>query len=169
MSNIKQIYSFKDFIKKFFRFKIDIVKIDVEGLETKIISSILKCSKPTLIEVETNLNSEIYYNSFDEINLKLKKKGYKLVTAYSIFKKDGKKNNNSPYKIGNYDNPVSRSNLEQFECIYVRDKKKYDIKDLIIFVGYGLVQEANYIIEKSKTNCSKLEINKIHKIIKDFF
>ena len=72
-SNIQKIYSFKDFIKNFFNYNVDIVKIDVEGFEYKIILSILKHSRPLLIEVETNLNSEVYHNTFDDINLVLKK------------------------------------------------------------------------------------------------
>ena len=72
--NNQKIYFFKDFIKKFFKNKIDIVKIDVEGFEYKIILSLLKYSKPMLIEVETNLNSDVYPNSFDQINLILRKK-----------------------------------------------------------------------------------------------
>ena len=60
-SNIQKIYSFKDFIKNFFNYNVDIAKIDVEGFEYKIILSILKHSRPLLIEVETNLNSEVYH------------------------------------------------------------------------------------------------------------
>lgn len=168
-SNIQKIYSFKDFIKNFFKYKIDIVKIDVEGFEFKIISSLLKHSRPMLIEVETNLNSEIYPNSFDDINLILKKKGYKLVTAYSIFKKSKKNNINSSYDSGNYDNPISRLNLEQFECIYIKEKSKYDIKDLTILIGYGLLQEVKKIFGKSKIKCTKFEKDKINKILKNFF
>ena len=168
-SNIQKIYSFKDFIKNFFKYKIDIVKIDVEGFEFKIISSLLKHSRPMLIEVETNLNSEIYPNTFDDINSILKKKGYKLVTAYSIFKKSKKNNINSSYDSGNYDNPISRLNLEQFECIYIKEKFKYNIKDLTILIGYGLLQEVKKIFGKSKIKCTKFEEDKINKILKNFF
>lgn len=168
-TNTQKIYSFKDFIKKFFKHKIDIVKIDVEGFEYKIILSLLKYSKPMLIEVETNLNSDVYPNSFDQINLILKKKGYRLVTAYTIFKRTKKNNLNSSYDIGNYDNPISRSNLEQFECIYIKNKSKYDIKDLIILIGYGLSQETKKILDKSKIICSKFEKNQINKILNNFF
>ena len=168
-SNIQKIYSFKDFIKNFFNYNVDIVKIDVEGFEYKIILSILKHSRPLLIEVETNLNSEVYHNTFDDINLVLKKKGYKLVTAYSIFKKTKKNDISSSYDIGNYDNPISRSNLEQLECIYIRDKSKYNIKDITIFVGYGLLQEVKKIFDKSKVKCSKFEKDTINKILKKFF
>ncbi len=168
-SYIQKIYSFKDFIKKYFKHKVDIVKIDVEGFEHKIILSLLKYSRPMLIEVETNLNNEVYPNTFDHVNLILKKKGYKLVTAYSIFKKTKKNKTNSSYDIGNYDNPVSRSNLEQFECIYIKEKSKYSIKDFTILIGYGLSQEAKIIFDKSKIICSKFEKNKISEILNKFF
>ena len=168
-TNTQKIYSFKDFIKKFFKHKIDIVKIDVEGFEYKIILSLLKYSKPMLIEVETNLNSDVYPNSFDQINLILRKKGYRLVTAYSIFKRTKKNQLNSSYDIGNYDNPISRSNLEQFECIYIKSKSSYNIKDLTILIGYGLSQEVKKILNKSKTICSKFERNQINKILNNFF
>ena len=168
-SYIQKIYSFKDFIKKYFKYKVDIVKIDVEGFEYKIILSLLKYSRPMLIEVETNLNHEIYPNTFDHINLLLKKRGYKLVTAYSIFKKTKKNKTNSSYDIGNYDNPISRSNLVQFECIYIKEKSKYSIKDFIILIGYGLSQEAKIIFDKSKIICSKFEKNKIGEVLNKFF
>ena len=73
-SKLQKVYSFKDFKKLFFKFNVDIIKIDVEGYEIKIINSILKDTNPLLIEVETNLNNEIYPNSFNEINTKLRKK-----------------------------------------------------------------------------------------------
>tara|TARA_Y100000591_G_scaffold331051_1_gene363783 strand:- start:4043 stop:4957 length:915 start_codon:yes stop_codon:yes gene_type:complete len=168
-SNIKKIYSFKDFTKTFFKYKIDVVKIDVEGFEFKIIASLLKHSRPMLIEVETNMNSEVYPNTFDDINFSLKKKGYKLITAFPIFKKTKKNNINSSYDSGNYDNPISRLNLEQFECIYIKEKSEYNIKDLTILVGYGLSQEAKKILSKSKIKCTRSEKVKMNQILKNFF
>ncbi len=169
-SKIQQVFSFKDFKKKFFKFNVDIVKIDVEGLEEKIVSSVIKNSNPSLIEVETNLNSEIYPNSFNKINHLLIKKNYKLVTGFSIFKRTkNKKMQNSQFELGNYDNPILRSSLEQFECIYIKDKKKYDLKDIVIFIGYGLLHEVKKIIHQSKIKFSKLTESQVNKIIKDFF
>ena len=169
-SKIQQVFSFKDFKKKFFKFNVDIIKIDVEGLEEKIVSSVIKNSNPSLIEVETNLNSEIYPNSFNKINHLLIKKNYKLVTGFSIFKRTkNKKMQNSQFELGNYDNPILRSSLEQFECIYIKDKKKYDLKDIVIFIGYGLLHEVKKIIHQSKIKFSKLTESQVNKIIKDFF
>ena len=169
-SKIQQVFSFKDFKKKFFKFNVDIIKIDVEGLEEKIVSSVIKNSNPSLIEVETNLNSEIYPNSFNKINHLLIKKNYKLVTGFSIFKRTkNKKIQNSQFELGNYDNPILRSSLEQFECIYIKDKKKYDLKDIAIFIGYGLLHEVKKIIHQSKIKFSKLTESQVNKIIKDFF
>lgn len=169
-SKIQQVFSFKDFKKKFFKFNVDIIKIDVEGLEEKIVSSVIKNSNPSLIEVETNLNSEIYPNSFNKINHLLIKKNYKLVTGFSIFKRTkNKKIQNSQFELGNYDNPILRSSLEQFECIYIKDKKKYDLKDIVIFIGYGLLHEVKKIIHQSKIKFSKLTESQVNKIIKDFF
>ena len=156
--------------KKFFKFNVDIIKIDVEGLEEKIVSSVIKNSNPSLIEVETNLNSEIYPNTFNKINHLLIKKNYKLVTGFSIFKRTkNKKIQNSQFELGNYDNPILRSSLEQFECIYIKDKKKYDLKDIVIFIGYGLLHEVQKIIHQSKIKFSKLTESQVNKIIKDFF
>ena len=169
-SKIQQVFSFKDFKKKFFKFNVDIIKIDVEGLEEKIVSSVIKNSNPSLIEVETNLNSEIYPNTFNKINHLLIKKKYKLVTGFSIFKRTkNKKIQNSQFELGNYDNPILRSSLEQFECIYIKDKKKYDLKDIVIFIGYGLLHEVKKIIHQSKIKFSKLTESQVNKIIKDFF
>ena len=169
-SKIQQVFSFKDFKKKFFKFNVDIIKIDVEGLEEKIVSSVIKNSNPSLIEVETNLNSEIYPNSFNKINHLLIKKNYKLVTGFSIFKRTkNKKIQNSQFELGNYDNPILRSSLEQFECIYIKDKKKYDLKDIVIFIGYGLLHEVKKIIHQSKIKFSKLTESQVNKIIKNFF
>ena len=100
----------------------------------------------------------------------LKKKKYKLVTGFSIFKKT-KKNifSNSQFEKGNYDNPILRSSLEQFECIYIKDKKKYNLKDITILLGYGLLYEAKKILNQKKIKLSKLSNHLITKIIKGFF
>ena len=165
----QQVYSIKDF-KKFFKYGIDIIKIDVEGHETKIIDSVLKNSEPLLIEVETNLNSEIYPNSFSDINAKLIRRNYKLVTAYPIFKKVKKNLSDSyPFESGSYDNPIVRLPLEQFECIYIKNKKNFNTKDISIFLGYGLFYEVKKFLRQSRINSKKDEILKIKNFLKNFF
>ena len=64
---------------------------------------------------------------------------------------------------------IINATLEQFECIYIKNKSKYNIKDLTILIGYGLSQEAKKILEKSKIICSKFEKNQINKILNNFF
>tara|TARA_B110000027_G_C16056993_1_gene272641 strand:- start:51 stop:962 length:912 start_codon:yes stop_codon:yes gene_type:complete len=166
---IQQVYSFKDFRNLFFKYNVDIIKIDVEGLEDKIISSIMKYSTPFLIEVETNLNSEIYPNSFDKINLLLKKNNYKMLTGFPIYTRSKKSLKNDSFTIGNYDNPILRAPLEQFECIYIKDKKKYNLKEILILLGYGFLHEVKKIIKLSKIKLSKKKLNLIDDFIKNFF
>jgi len=169
-TSIQQVYSFKDFIKKFFKFEIDIVKIDVEGLEDKIIPSVVKNSSPLLIEVETNLNSDIYPNSFDKINTILKQKNYKMLTGFPVYKNTKNlTSKNLSFGLGNYDNPILRSPLEQFECIYVKDKNIYNVKEISILLGYGLLHEVEKIIKLSKLKVIKSKKNLIQDFMNKFF
>ena len=55
----KKVYSFADFLKKFKLPKPDIIKIDVEGLEAQVISSVLKISNPLIVQIETNMNNSM--------------------------------------------------------------------------------------------------------------
>ena len=50
------------------------VKIDVEGLEFKVLNSVLSCSLPLIIQIEANINNSIFDQSFDPINKLLIKK-----------------------------------------------------------------------------------------------
>ena len=158
-----QAYSFDDFIKKFFYLKPDIIKIDVEGYELDIINSIIKKYDPFLIEVELNINHKIYGNTFNIVNANLLKKNYKLITGFPLYQKqtNAKNNANVPFIIGDYQNPVHRSSLEQFDCIYIKNKKNYCLKTFSILVGYGFITEAKSIYEQlskkiSKSTCDKL-------------
>ena len=40
------------------------VKIDVEGLEFKVLNSVLSCSLPLNIQIEANTNNSIFDQSF---------------------------------------------------------------------------------------------------------
>ena len=92
-----------------------------------------------------------------------------MLQLIQFLKRQKKNKNNLPYDVGTYDNPIARSNLEQFECIYVKDKSNYDIKDLSVLIGYGLSQEVKKIFDKSNVICSKFEKDEINKILKNFF
>ena len=54
-------------------FSPNLIKIDVEGLELKVLNSILNCSDPFLIQVEVNINNPIFMESFSSINSVLNK------------------------------------------------------------------------------------------------
>jgi hypothetical protein len=120
-----QVYTFYDFLKKFSLPKPDIVKIDVEGLEIQVVESILKCCKPLLIELETNINSPLYGNTFTNIHEILTKANYQLKATYPVFERN--KNSSNAFLAGNYAFPINRSPLRQMDCIYVlktNDAKK---------------------------------------------
>lgn len=166
---IQQVYSFKEFIRNFFKYKIDVIKIDIEGYETRIMPSILKYSKPFLIEIETNLNSEVYPNSFNSINALMIKNNYKLITGIPIYHITQNSHANNAFISGDYDNPVSRSPIIQFECIYIKDKKNYNLKEVCILLGYGIIYEVEKILKKQKKKLSNKKIQLIKRFIKKFF
>jgi len=166
---VQQVYSFKDFTRKFFKYKIDIIKIDVEGYENKIMSSILKNSTPFLIEIETNLNSEVYPDTFNSVNSLMLKNNYKITTGIPIYHKTKNSSNNNAYILGTYDNPILRSPLVQFECIYIKDKKNYNLKEVCILLGYGLVYEVEKILKRQKKKFSNKNIQLIKELINNFF
>lgn len=160
-----QAYSFDDFIKKFFYLKPDIIKIDVEGYELDIINSVIKKYNPFLIEVELNINHKIFGNTFNKVHAILLKKNYKLITGFPLYQKqkNEKNNTNKPFVIGDYQNPIHRSSLEQLECIYIKNKKNNNLKTLSILIGYGFLTDAKLVFEKlskkiSKSTCNKLNI-----------
>ena len=57
-------YSFSEFKKINSLKNPDIVKIDVEGHETKITNSIIKNFSPLIFQIETNVNNDIFEKSF---------------------------------------------------------------------------------------------------------
>ena len=153
------IYNFKEFIKKFNLEKPDIIKIDTEGFEEKIIDPILNNYKPHLIEIELNNNHPLYGDSFSTIHSKMKKKNYELVTFVPNYGADDK-----PYMLGNYDNPTSRSTVYQIDCIYINNKLPHNLKKLSIYLGYGLIKQSIDVL--SKMNLDKQLKNKITNHIK---
>ena len=153
------IFSFYDFLKKNLLSKPDIIKIDTEGLEIKVIKSILSCCKPTLIEIETNINSSLYGDTFSSVNKILKESNYQLKAIYPSYKGSSK-----PFLEGDYYYPKRRSLLEQVDCIYVRKTSILE-KKIAILIGWGFIQEA---FELYKKNPTKLK-NKCKNKLKDFF
>lgn len=148
------VYSLKDFIKKFNLNKPDIIKIDVEGFEKKIIRSILKNFKPMIIEIELNNNHPLYGDTFSVIHANLIEANYELVTFVPNFGKSYK-----PYKIGNDESPIYRSTVKQIDCIYIKKKMQKNIKNFSILMGYGLIDQAKDLLEKNiKNKLSNTEI-----------
>ena len=43
------------------------VKIDVEGLEFKVLNSVLSCSLPLIIQIEANINNSILINHLTQL------------------------------------------------------------------------------------------------------
>ena len=138
-----KVYNFKDFLKLKNLSKPDIIKIDVEGLEFKVLKSILTYSDPFLIQIETNINNPIFSESFYKINELLIKKGYSLYTlypSYGYFDKD--KNQmviDNKINLNDIEINFKKNYLLQAECYYLKEIKKYNIKHYLILLGFGLV------------------------------
>lgn len=151
-----KIYSAKDFLKKFKIKKPEIVKIDVEGLEEKVLNSILKISKPIIIQTETNINSEIYDNTFDKIHRILTEKGYFLATLHPSYALGNYASINNKVFTNYYDYPEIRSIIQQTDNIYIF-KKNNTLRKIIVLIGYG------FLIEAYKIFLDKKKINSVNK------
>jgi FkbM family methyltransferase len=158
-----QAYSFEDFIKKFFLKKPDIIKIDVEGYEEKIITSILRNQNPYLIEIELNINNRTYDNTFDKVHKILTKHKYKLVTGFPLYRNGA--NPNNPFILGSYHEPIFRAPLEQLDSIYIKHDNRTSLKILAILIGYGFIIEAKSIFDNLNIRSKKIK----YKIINNFF
>lgn len=166
------LYSFKDFLKIYKLPKPDMVKIDVEGFEFKVLNSVLSCSSPLIIQIEANINNSIFSQSFDSINKLLIKKGYML---YSLFPSYGNKTVGSNHKsnfinvnLEDIETNFKKQYLLQAECFYIRKKNVYSINNFLLFSGFGLT--SFYLeqleINKNKFNKStKEKLKKIYNII----
>lgn len=137
------IYNFKDFVKKFSLDKPDILKIDTEGYEEKIVEPILNNYKPYLIEIELNNNHPLYGDSFSKIHLKMKKKNYELVTFVPNYG-----THDEPFIVGNYENPIYRSTVYQIDCIYINNSLANNQRKLSVFLGYGLIKKSFDVLKK---------------------
>lgn len=161
-----KVYNTKEFLKKFKVQKPEIVKIDVEGLEDKVLKSILKVSKPIIIQTETNINSNIYENTFNDIHHTLTSKGYYLATFHPIFNIDSYASTNNKIFTNYYDYPVVRSIITQSDNIYIL-KKNNSLRKILILIGYGFVLEAfKALKEKRRIDLKdKQKFQKFFKII----
>ena len=166
-------YSFKDFVKKKFLVKPDIVKIDVEGYETNVVNSLFKSYKPTLIEVEVNINHQILNNTFNKVNQMFVLNKYKLLTAFPVYNNHSNSfkhtKTNTPYIYGDYYNPICRASLEQMDCIYVKNNAGENFKKLSILIGYGLLIEAKILYNKLKKEMTHFECTQLESFFKSQF
>ncbi len=167
------LYSFKDFLKNYKLSKPDMVKIDVEGLEFKVLNSVLSCSLPLIVQIEANINNSIFSQSFDSINKLMVKKGYIL---YSLFPSYGDKafrsNLNTNFiniNLEDIETNFKKQYLLQAECFYIKKKNIYSINDLLLFSGFGLTSFYLDELEKNKNKFNKSikeKLQKIYNIIK---
>lgn len=160
---LKKVYDFQTFKKKFRLKNPDIVKIDVEGLEIRILKSILKKDNPLIIEVELNFDNSIIGDTFSKANKLIKTKNYKLITIYPTYE-DLNKNG---FLKGDYHNPISRNSLNQCDCYYLLKKKEYSVKDIIMMVGYGFIDEANKNVSMVSKKLTDDKFNELKKLIKN--
>jgi FkbM family methyltransferase len=159
---LKKVYDFQTFKRKNNLKNPDIIKIDVEGLEFKILKSIFKENKPLIIEVEVNFDNSIIGDTFLKVNQLIKKNNYKLNTIYPTYQMIKK---NSFIK-GDYYNPVSRNPLNQSDCYYILNKKEYSLRDIVMLIGYGFIIDAEREFLEIKKKLKPEKIKVIESLIK---
>ena len=164
-------YSFKQF-KKINKLKTpDIVKIDVEGYETRITNSIIKNFSPLIFQIETNVNNNIFEKSFLEIQNLLNNKNYILYSILPIYGnydpilKEFIVSNN---KVNFFDPEfnINKKSISQIECYFVKKKKKYSLKDLICFSAFGIIDMFYEQISSKNIKISKKIKKKLIEIYK---
>lgn len=160
---VVQIYKFFDFLKKFNIKKPDIVKIDVEGLEFEVLDSILNTCKPYLIQIESNINSSLYENTFDQIHKKLTSLNYSLATLHPNYDYPQYSSIKKKFINDNYEYPKIRSKIEQVDSIYIL-KKKITLREILMLIGYGFLLQAFQLFTKFQK-----KINKKNRIILKIF
>jgi FkbM family methyltransferase len=151
---VVQIYKFCDFLIKYKLKRPDIVKIDVEGLEFEVLDSILNNGKPYLIQIESNVNSDLYGNTFDQIHKKLTSLNYSLVTLHPNYYYPQYSSTKKSFLNDNYEYPKIRSKIEQVDSIYIL-KKKITLREILILIGYGFLSQAFQFFTKFQKKLKK--------------
>ena len=161
---IVKIFKVKDLLNKYKIKKPEIVKIDVEGLEGEVLDSVLDVSRPFIIQIESNINSDIYGNTFDQIHQKLISLNYNLATLHPSYRFSKYSSINKELINDYYDYPKIRSKIVQLDSIYILNKKN-TLREVTMLIGYGFLVEA---FEIFKTIEKKIEIKNRNKL-KIFF
>tara|TARA_B100000035_G_scaffold286782_1_gene271330 strand:- start:559 stop:1473 length:915 start_codon:yes stop_codon:yes gene_type:complete len=167
------VYSFKDFLKIYKLPKPDMIKVDVEGFELKVLHSIISCSSPLIIQIEANINNSVFTESFYSIQKKLYKKDYFLYTIFPSYGDNEFELNqiqNLPkVDLQDIETNFTKNYLLQAECYFIKKKSKYTISDFILFAGFGL---SSLYLDKYKTSkkffskSSKRNLERIFNLIK---
>ena len=167
------VYSFKDFLKIHKLPKPDMIKIDVEGFELKVLQSIISCSSPLIIQIEANINNSFFSESFYSIQKILYEKGYFFYTMFPSYGDNEFELNqiqNLPkVDLQDIETNFTKNYLLQAECYFVKKKLKYTISDFILFAGFGLSSLYLDKYKKSKkffNKSSKRNLERIFKLIK---
>jgi len=147
------VYSFKDFLKLNKLSKPDAIKIDVEGLEFSVLSSVLSCSDPFLVQIEVNINNPIFAESFMSINKLMNKRNYFLYTlfpSYGDLNLSSKNNNsNTNVNLNDIETNFNKKYTLQSECYYIKKVSNYSMKNFVLVSGFGL---SSLFLEKLKEN-----------------
>lgn len=168
----RTVYSFKDFLKIYKLSKPDAVKVDVEGLELKVISSILRCSDPFLVQIEVNINNPIFNESFSAINRIMNKKNYFLYTLFPSYGDfdilTNKSITDNKVNLNDIETNFSKKYLLQSECYYIKNISNYSFKNFVLTAGFGLTGLFLQKLNKSKKINLKQKniLTKIYNIIK---
>jgi FkbM family methyltransferase len=162
----KKVSTFSTLQKEYKIKKVDILKIDIEGLELGVLKSILKSNSPLIIEIEANFNNSVFGDTFTEIHNFLSKK-YMLETAFPTYKSFQNRFNSHlrNFRVGSYASPTYRNPITQMDCYYILKKKHYDINDLLLFLGYGFVDMANQVFLKLKNELNQKQKENFLKIL----
>ena len=163
---IVQIFTVKDLLTTYKIKKPEIVKIDVEGLEAEVLDGVLHTSKPFLIQIESNINSSLYGNTFNQIHKRLTSLNYELATFHPNYKYPEYSSVNKKLINDYYDYPKVRSQITMLDSIYIL-KKKNTLREISMLIGYGFLIEAFQIFNKIKKEIKDNNKNKLKIFFKE--